>query len=234
MSLIQLEGLGAAANEIDLTDLLGLGESSQLVQLPQDDMGGFGYAPAFGDDDDDDLDGFGAADGQADDLGFLSTLIKVAGGAVGQAFGIPAPIGAAAAGMLESGIKGMVSPKSSAPQKVAAAKQVEQAAATQLHHLDALQAKLKRTYRRLRSARRLSRKRLARLRRAYRATRIWKKRTKRARRLARVYRARYGKAKRQVRGLQGELQKAENEKMMYGMGGVVLGGGLGLLLAGRR
>ena len=235
MSLIQLEGFGAAADAVNLTDLVGLGDDAQIVQLPETDMGGFGYtSSSYGDDDDDDVDGFGALDGIGDDLGFLSTLVKVAGGAIGQAFGVPAPIGAAAAGMLERGIKGMISPKSSAPQKVQAAKQVEQAAATQLEHLDALQAKLKRAYKQLKRARRLSRKRLIRLRRAYRLTSIWKKRTKRARRLAGIYKERYGKAQDQVRTLQGQLTKAENDKVMYGLGGVVLGGGLGMLLAGRR
>jgi hypothetical protein len=235
VSLIQLEGLGAVEDPIEISDLLGLGTVApfgrQLVQIPESDMGGFGYTPsAYGDDDDDPaLAGLAGLD----DLGFLDTLLKVAGGAVGQAFGIPAPIGAAAAGLLTSGIKGLVSKSATKPQKIQAAKQVEQAAMVQLEHLDALEAKLKRCYRKLKKTRRLSAKRQKRLKQAYRLVRVWKKRTRKARKMAGLYRKRYGAAKRDIVSLASQLKTAEQEKMTMAVGGLVVGGLLGTVLARR-
>ena len=234
MSLIQLEGLGAADDPIDISDLLGLGAvapfGQQLVQIPEADMGGWGYTPSgYGDDDDPALAGLAGLD----DLGFLDTLLKVAGGAVGQAFGIPAPIGAAAAGMLTTGIRGLVSKTATKPQKIQAAKQVEQAAMVQLEHLDALEAKLKRCYRKLKKTRRLSAKRQKRLKKAYRLVRVWKKRTRKARKMARLYRKRYGAAKRDIVSLASQLKTAEQQKMTMAVGGLVVGGLLGTVLARR-
>lgn len=244
VSLIQLEGLGAAADDVEISDFLGLGAGpfgQQLVQIPEADMGGWAYVPsAYGDDDDDGDDDALAGLAGLDDLGFLDTLLKVAGGGISQAFGIPAPIGAAAAGLLTAGIKGLLSKKASKGQKLNAAKQVEQAAMVQLEHLNALERRMKRCYRQLRKTRRLSARRKGRLKKAYRLVRVWKVRTRKARKMAQRYRRRYGGMRkryhgqlRNIRSIKAQLKTAEQQKMTMAVGGLVIGGLVGVVLARR-